>query len=77
MTILTSLECNEIIHSSNNRRRWTPIEKQHIVHETDHSGATVSYVARIHGIPPSQLFYWRKLMESSALTGVKAEVLLK
>ncbi|HCJ1102700.1 TPA: IS3 family transposase, partial [Legionella pneumophila] len=26
-----------------------------------------------HGIPPSQLFYWRKLMESSALTGVKAE----
>ncbi|MCL9685885.1 IS3 family transposase [Legionella maioricensis] len=73
MTISTTVECNEIIHSSTNRRRWTPLEKQQIVHETYHSGATVSYVARKHGIPPSQLFYWRKLMENSALTGVKAE----
>lgn len=73
MTISTTLECNEIIHSSATRRRWTPLEKQQIVHETYQSGVTVSYVARKHGIPPSQLFYWRKLMENSALTGVKAE----
>ncbi|USQ15617.1 transposase (plasmid) [Legionella lytica] len=44
-----------------------------MVHETYHSRATVSYVARKHGILPSQLFYWRKLMETSALTGVKAD----
>ncbi|MFJ1270169.1 transposase [Legionella lytica] len=27
-----------------------------IVHETYHSGVRISYVARKHGIPPSQLF---------------------
>ncbi len=34
---------------------------------------TVSYVARKYGIPPSQLFYWRKLMEAGGLIGVGSE----
>lgn len=33
----------------------------------------VSFIARKHGIPPSQLFYWRKIMENGALTSVKTE----
>lgn len=34
---------------------------------------TVSYIARKHGIPPSQLFMWRKMMENGALTSIKSE----
>ena len=48
-------------------------EKHKIVQETYQPGATVSYIARKHGIPPSQLFYWRKVMESGAMTGIKTE----
>lgn len=73
MTISKTLEPVEIIHSTNRRKRWAPIEKQNIVQETYQPGATVSYVARKHGIPPSQLFYWRKVMEKGALTSIKAE----
>ena len=73
MTITTTLECSEIIRDSKKRKRWTPFEKQTIVQETYQSGVTVSYTARKHGIPPSQLFYWRKLMESGALVSVKSK----
>ncbi|SEG44783.1 Transposase, partial [Legionella quinlivanii DSM 21216] len=72
MTI-TTIECSEIIHSSRKRKRWTAYEKQQIVHETYQTGVTVSFIARKHGIPPSQLFYWRKIMENGALTSVKTE----
>lgn len=73
MTMSNILECNEIIHSTKSRRRWTAYEKQQMVQETYQGGMTVSFVARKHGISPSQLFYWRKLMENSGLTAVKAE----
>lgn len=72
MTIST-LECTEVVQSTKQRRRWTAYEKQQIVHETYHPGVTVSFIARKHSIPPSQLFHWRKLMESGALTSVKSE----
>lgn len=73
MTISNTLEPVEIIHSTCKRRRWTPFEKQQIVQETYHPGVTLSFIARKHGIPPSQLFYWRKMMESGALTSIKSE----
>lgn len=72
MTI-SPFECTEIVQSTTKRRRWTAYEKQQIVHETYHSGITVSFVARKSNILPSQLFYRRKLMENGALTGVKSE----
>jgi transposase len=53
--------------------RWTALEKQIIVQETYLPGATVSYIARKHGIPPSQLFYWRKMMENGGMAGIKHE----
>jgi transposase-like protein len=34
---------------------------------------TVSLIARKYGLFPSKLFYWRRLRENGALTGIKAE----
>lgn len=63
----------EVVMSVQRRRRWTPAEKKTIVQETYESGKNVSSVARLHGIPPSQIFYWRRRMEEGALTGVGSE----
>ena len=63
----------EVVMSVQRRRRWTPAEKKAIVQETYESGKNVSSVARLHGIPPSQIFYWRRRMEEGALTGVGSE----
>ena len=73
MTISKTAEAVEIFHNTQRRKSWAAIEKHKIVQETYQAGATVSYVARKYGIPPSQLFYWRKVMESGALTGIKTE----
>lgn len=73
MAITNTIETTEIIHSSFKKRRWSPFEKHQIVQETYHPGVTVSYIARKHGIQPSQLFLWRKLAESGALTSMKKE----
>jgi transposase len=73
MTISTVREPAEVISSTVKRKRWTPYEKHQIVQETYHQGVTVSYIARKHGIPPSQLFYWRNILESGALTSMKSE----
>lgn len=44
-----------------------------IIHETYEADATVSIVARRHGIQPNQLFTWRKLASQGALTATAAE----
>ena len=63
----------EVITSRQSRRSWAPSEKRAIVQETYEQGATVSLVARRHGIAPNQLFYWRRRMEDGALTAVGSE----
>jgi len=63
----------EVITSVERRRRWAPAEKKAMVDETYAPGMSVSAVARKHGIPPSQLFYWRRRMEDGALEGVGSE----
>lgn len=63
----------EVITTVERRRRWAPAEKKAVVDETYHPGMSVSAVARKHGIPPSQLFYWRRRMEDGALEGVGTE----
>ena len=73
MTISNTIDSIAIIQSTQRGNRWAAIEKQQIVQETYQPGATVSYIARKHGIPLSQLFYWRKMMESGALTSIKSE----
>lgn len=42
------------------RRRWSDEEKAQIVAESFREGVSVSWVARRHGLSPSQLFAWRK-----------------
>ena len=69
--MINAIEITEIIHSTQKRKRWTAYEKQQIVNETYHPGVSVSFVARRHGMSPSQLFLWRKLMETGGLIAVK------
>lgn len=71
--MINTTEVTEIIHSSAKRKRWTPYEKQQIVNETYHPGVSVSFIARRHGLSPSQLFQWRKLMETGGLIAMKNE----
>ena len=54
------------------RRRRTAAEKLAIVRETHEPGASVSLVARRHGVNANQLFHWRKLEREGALTAVGA-----
>lgn len=54
------------------RRRWTLDEKLRIVEESSLPGMSLSYVARKHGIAPSLLFRWKKLMSEGGRTAVKA-----
>lgn len=46
------------------RRSWSKEQKQGIVVEVDVGGATLSEVARRHGIHASLLFRWRKVLGS-------------
>jgi len=62
----------EVITSVQRRRRWTVAEKLQIVEESELPGMTVSYVARQHGISPSQLFTWRRLAREGKFCAVKA-----
>jgi transposase len=43
-----------------------------MVEETYEPGATVSLVARRHGVAPNQLFTWRRLAAEGALTATTA-----
>ena len=61
-----------VVTSKETRRRWSLAEKRSIVQESSEPGQSVSAVARKYGIAPSQLFYWRRIMESGALTAVGA-----
>ena len=63
----------EVIASIKRRRRWTPVEKQAVVQETYLPGMSISLIARKYDINPSQLFYWRRLMENGALKGIESQ----
>lgn len=73
MIMINEVEVTEIIHSTQRRKRRTAYEKQQIVNETYHPGVSVSFIARRHGMAPSQLFQWRKLMETGGLVAVQNE----
>lgn len=63
----------EVMTSPERRRRWAPAEKLAMVEETYAPGHSVSYVARKHGINPSQLFNWRRAYEEGAMSGIEAD----
>jgi len=66
------IERVEVITSVQRRRRWSAEEKAAIVQETWAPEMSVSLVARRHGIAPNQLFTWRRLYASGALSAVGA-----
>jgi transposase-like protein len=66
------IEQVEVITSMQRRRRWSADEKAAMVQETYAPGMSVSLVARRHGIAPNQLFTWRRLYTSGALSAVGA-----
>ncbi len=57
----------EVITGVAARRRWSVVEKLRIVGELARPGATVSSVARAHGVHASLLFKWRRLAREGAL----------
>lgn len=61
----------EVITGTGRRRRWSSDDKVRIVVESLGPGASVSEVARRHGLSPQQLFAWRR--EARAMSGQSAE----
>jgi len=70
VSITGNIDRVEVITSVQRRRRWSAEEKAAIVQETYAPGMSVSLVARRHGIAPNQLFTWRRLYASGALSAV-------
>jgi transposase len=58
------------------RRRWSEDEKARIVAESFRGGASVSWVARRHGLSPSQLFAWRKAAKEAMVSRKSSAALL-
>jgi transposase len=57
----------EVISGAGRRRRWTTEAKAQIVAESLAGDASVSEIARRHGMRPQQLFGWRHQARSGRL----------
>jgi transposase len=67
------IERVEIITGVHRRRRYAAEEKVRLVEQTMQPGMTVSAVARPHGVSPSLLFQWRRLMAEGGQEAVRAD----
>jgi transposase len=63
----------EIITGVARRRRFTTEQKLAVVAETMQPGTSISYVARRHGLSPSLVFRWRRLMTEGGQKAVSAD----
>jgi transposase len=63
----------EIITGVARRRRLTTEQKLAVVAETMQPGMSISYVARRHGLSPSLVFRWRRLMTEGGQEAVRAD----
>src|SRR5580700_9077002 len=63
----------EVITGVARRRRFSTDLKLAIVAETMQPGMSISYVARRHGLSPSLLFRWRRLMSEGGKEAVRAD----
>jgi len=55
------------------RRRFTTEQKLLVVNETLQPGMSISYVARRHGLSPSLVFRWRRLMSEGGKEAVRVD----
>jgi transposase len=67
------IERVEIITGVHRCRRYAAEEKVRLVEQTMQPGMTVSAVARLHGVSPSRLFQWRRLMAEGGQEAVRAD----
>jgi transposase len=63
----------EVITGVARRRRFTTEQKLAVVAETMQPGMSISYVARRHGLSPSLVFRWRRLMSDGGREAVRAD----
>jgi transposase len=63
----------EVISGAARRRRFTTEQKLAIVAESMQPGMSISYVARQHGLSPSMVFRWRRLMSEGGREAVRAD----
>lgn len=61
-----------VSHTTNKRRYRTIAERRSIVEETLAPGASVSKIARAHGVNANQLFGWRKMYNEGLLSDANA-----
>ncbi|WP_083519123.1 transposase [Bradyrhizobium jicamae] len=61
----------EVITGVARRASVTAEQKLLVVNETLQTGMSISYVARRHGLSPSLVFRWRRLMSEEALKAFK------
>ena len=63
----------EVITGVARRRRFPTEQKLAVVAETMQPGMSISYVARRHGLSPSLVFRWRRLMSEGGKEAVRAD----
>jgi len=63
----------EVITGVARRRRFSAELKLAIIAETMQPGMSISYVARQHGLSPSLVFRWRRLMSEGGKEAVRAD----
>jgi transposase len=63
----------EVITGVARRRRFSTDVKLAVVAETMQPGMSISYVARRHGLSPSLVFRWRRLMSEGGREAVRAD----
>lgn len=63
----------EVITGVARRRRFTADQKLAVIAETMQPGSSISYVARRHGLSPSLIFRWRRLMSDGGKEAVSAD----
>ena len=63
----------EVITGVARRRRFPTDLKMAVIAETMQPGMSISYVARRHGLSPSLVFRWRRLMNDGGREAVRAD----
>ena len=63
----------EVITGSARRRRWSTEQKLRIIEDSYEAGASVSEVARRHGVAANLLFRWRKLLADGGAAAVGSD----
>jgi transposase-like protein len=63
----------EVITDVARRRRFSTDLKLAVVAETTQPGMSIGYVARRHGLSPSLVFRWGRLMNEGGQQAVRAE----